>query len=162
MPEDEPDAMGPGVPPPPVVYLGPLILGLLLNRKFPIPFLPRVLARVLGLSLLGGGLLLGGWTYRMMRRAGTPIVGEPLVPGRPTSTLITDGPFGYTRNPGYLAGAMVYAGIAGLANALWAFLFLPVTLLGMQRTAIEGEERYLEREFGEEYLQYKARVRRWV
>jgi protein-S-isoprenylcysteine O-methyltransferase Ste14 len=97
-----------------------------------------------------------------MRRAGTPIVEEPLVPGRPTSTLITDGPFGHTRNPGYLAGAMVYAGIASLANALWAFLFLPVTLLGMQRTAIKGEERYLEREFGEEYLQYKARVRRWI
>jgi hypothetical protein len=37
MPEDEPDAMGLGLPPPPVVFLGPLILGLLLNRKVPVP-----------------------------------------------------------------------------------------------------------------------------
>jgi protein-S-isoprenylcysteine O-methyltransferase Ste14 len=162
MPEDEPDVMGLGMPPPPVVYLGPLILGLLLNRRIPAPFLPRRLTRIVGLPLFGGGVLLGGWTYGMMRRADTPIIGEPFVPGRPTSNLIKDGPFRYTRNPGYLAGAMVYAGVASLANALWALLLLPVTLLVMQRTAIEREERYLERKFGEKYLRYKAQVRRWI
>ena len=162
MPEDEPDAMGLGVPPPPVVYLGPLILGLLLNKKIPASFLPRWLTRIVGLPLIGGGVLLGGWTFRTMRSADTPIIGEPLVPGKPTTTLITDGPFRYSRNPGYLAAAMVYAGIASLANALWAILLLPVTLLAMRRTAIEGEERYLEREFGDEYLDYKTRVRRWI
>jgi protein-S-isoprenylcysteine O-methyltransferase Ste14 len=161
MPEDEPDTMGLGVPPP-VAYLGPLILGLLLNRKIPAPFLPRGLPRIVGLPLIGGGVLLGGWTYRTMRRADTPIVGEPFVPGKPTSSLVTDGPFRYTRNPGYLAGAIVYAGIASLTNALWAILFLPVVLLTMQRTAIEREERYLESRFGEEYLGYKARVRGWI
>lgn len=161
MPEDEPDTMGLGVPPP-VAYLGPLILGLLLNRKIPTPFLPRGLARILGLALFGGGLLLEGWTYRRMRRADTPVIGEPFVAGKPTSALITDGPFRYTRNPAYLGAAMVYAGIASLANALWAVLLLPVTLLTMQRTAIEREERYLERKFGEDYLRYKARVRCWI
>jgi protein-S-isoprenylcysteine O-methyltransferase Ste14 len=162
MPQDEPDAMGLGIPPPPVVYLGPLFLGLLLNRKIPVPFLPRRLARIVGLLLIGGGVLLGGWTYRTMRRAGTPIIGEPFVPERPTSSLITDGPFRYTRNPGYLGAAMIYAGITSLRNALWALLLLPVTLLIMQRTAIEREESYLEGKFGEEYLRYKARVRRWI
>ena len=51
--------------------------------------------------------------------------------------------------------------VASLANALWVFL-LPVVLLTIQRTAIEREERYLEGKFGEEYLDYKARVRRWI
>src|SRR5919199_2043301 len=162
MPDDEPDAMGLGVPPPPVIFLGPLILGLLLNRKLPAPFLPRGLSRILGLPLLSGGRLLGGWFYRTMRRAGTPIIGEPFFPGRPTSRLVTDGPFRYSRNPGYLGGAMMYAGIASLTNALWVILLLPVMLLVMQRTVIEREERYLERKFGEEYLHYKARVRRWI
>jgi protein-S-isoprenylcysteine O-methyltransferase Ste14 len=97
-----------------------------------------------------------------MRRADTPIIGEPFVPGKPTSSLITDGPFRYSRNPGYLGGAMVYTGIASLTNVLWVLLFLPVVLFVMQRTAIEREERYLERNFGEEYLRYKARVRRWI
>jgi protein-S-isoprenylcysteine O-methyltransferase Ste14 len=45
---------------------------------------------------------------------------------------------------------------------LWAILFLPLLLLVTQRELIEREERYLERTFGEEYLAYKARVRRWV
>jgi protein-S-isoprenylcysteine O-methyltransferase Ste14 len=57
---------------------------------------------------------------------------------------------------------MMYAGIAALANALWAIVFLPVALLVIQRGVIEREERYLERKFGEEYLSYKARVRRWI
>ncbi len=51
---------------------------------------------------------------------------------------------------------------ASLANALWAILLLPVALFVMQRSVIEREERYLERTFGEEYLSYKANVRRWV
>lgn len=144
MRDDKPDAMGLGVPPP-VIFLGPLILGLLLNRRIPAPFLPRGLSRILGSALIGGGVLLGGWTYRTMRRADTPVIGEPFVAGKPTSALILDGPFRYTRNPGYPGAALVYAGMASLENALRAVLLLPVTLLTMQRTAIRREERYLWR-----------------
>jgi protein-S-isoprenylcysteine O-methyltransferase Ste14 len=57
---------------------------------------------------------------------------------------------------------MMYMGIASLANALWAIILLPVALLVIQHGVIEREERYLERKFGEEYLSYKARVRRWI
>jgi protein-S-isoprenylcysteine O-methyltransferase Ste14 len=56
----------------------------------------------------------------------------------------------------------MYTAIATLANALWAIVLLPVALLVTQRGVIEREERYLERKFGEEYLSYKARVRRWI
>jgi len=57
---------------------------------------------------------------------------------------------------------MIYTAIATLANALWAIVLLPVALLVTQRGVIEREERYLERKFGEEYLNYKGRVRRWI
>jgi protein-S-isoprenylcysteine O-methyltransferase Ste14 len=92
-----------------------------------------------------------------MRRAGTPAN-----PYKPVSHMVTGGPFHYTRNPAYLAMTMIYTGIAGLANALWAILLLPVALLMIQRGVIEREERYLEHKFGEEYLRYKAQVRRWI
>jgi protein-S-isoprenylcysteine O-methyltransferase Ste14 len=62
----------------------------------------------------------------------------------------------------YLGLVMLYAGIAVLRNALWAILLLPVVMYVIQREVIGREERYLERTFGEEYLAYKARVRRWV
>jgi protein-S-isoprenylcysteine O-methyltransferase Ste14 len=145
------------VAPPPLIYLGPLVLGLLLNRRLSVPFLPRGAARAIGWPLLAGGVSLASWFVFTMRRADTPID-----PREPVSNLATDGPFRYTRNPAYLSMAMIYAGISSLANALWSILFLPAVLLVIQRGVIEREERYLERKFGEEYLGYKGRVRRWI
>jgi protein-S-isoprenylcysteine O-methyltransferase Ste14 len=145
------------VAPPPLIYVGPLVLGLLLNRKLSIPFLPHSMARALGWSLLVGGASLMGWFFSTMQRAGTPID-----PREPVSNLATDGPFRYTRNPAYLSMAMIYAGISSLANALPSILLLPAVLSVIRRGVIEREERYLERKFGEEYLRYKEQVRRWV
>ncbi len=156
MPNDERDNAG-VVAPPPLIYAGPLLLGLLLNRKLEISFLPRGMASILGWPLLGGGVLLMGWFFRTMKRADTPID-----PREPVSKIVTDGPFRYTRNPAYLGMTMTYTGLASLANALPAVLLLPAPLLVMRRGVIEREERYLEDKFGEEYLRYKEQVRRWI
>ena len=156
MPSDEQDKAG-VIAPPPLIYLGALIFGLLLSRRFPMGFLPSRAARGLGWPLLGGGVLLLGWFERAMRQADTPTS-----PYKPVERIATEGPFRYTRNPGYLAMTLIYAGIACLTNALWAILLLPVALLVIQRGVIEREERYLEAKFGEEYLSYKAQVRRWI
>jgi protein-S-isoprenylcysteine O-methyltransferase Ste14 len=153
---DEQDNPGIRVPPPPV-YLLALLLGLLLDRKAHVPFLPRGVARVLGWPLVGGGMALAAWFVRTMRGVDTTIRID-----KPVSSLVQNGPFRYSRNPGYVALAMIYTGIAVLRNALWAILLLPLVLYVIQREVIEREERYLERTFSEEYLAYKARVRRWV
>ena len=153
---DERDNAG-VVAPPPLIYLGPLVLGLLLNRRFPVPFLPRRMARTFGWPLLGGGVLLMGWFLLTMRRADTPVD-----PREPVSRLVTTGPFRYTRNPAYLAMTMIYTGLASLVNALSCMPLLPAVLLVIQRGVIEREECYLEDRFGEEYLRYKAQVRRWI
>src|SRR4051794_32343266 len=156
MANDEPDNPG-FLLPPPLTYLLPLVFGLLLDRRIHVPFLPRSLARPLGWPLLGGGVLLNGWFNLTMGLTATPIN-----PRKPVSKLVTDGPFRYTRNPAYLSLTMIYAGVTALRNALWPILFLPLVLYDIQRDQIEREERYLERTFGEEYLAYKRRVRRWV
>src|SRR3712207_954940 len=127
------------------------------GRKVPDALPATPMARGLGWPLLGGGVLLLGWFEWAMRQADTPTS-----PYKPVEHIATEGPFRYTRNPGYLAMTLIYAGIASLANALWAILILPVALLVIQRGVIEREERYLEGKFGEEYLSYKARVRRWI
>ena len=143
--------------PPPLTYLLTLLLGLILDRRLHVPFLPHGLARVLGWPLVGGGMALATWFVRTMRRAGTT-----LDVNKPVSRLVQDGPFRYSRNPGYLSLAMLYGGVAILRNALWAILLLPLLLVMTQRYLIEREEGYLERIFGDEYLAYKRRVRRWV
>src|ERR687893_1312891 len=152
------DQDNPGIRvPPPLIYLLGLLLGLLLDRRLHVPFLPRGVARVLGWPLVGGGMALATWFIRTMRGADTTLRTD-----KPVSRVVQDGPFRYSRNPGYLSLTMLYAGIAILRNALWAILLLPLVLYVIQRELIEREERNLERTFGEEYLAYKRRVRRWV
>jgi protein-S-isoprenylcysteine O-methyltransferase Ste14 len=156
VPNDEQDH--PGILfPPPLTYLFSLVAGLVLDKRFHVSFLPRGVARALGWPLVLGGVLLNGWFVLTMRRADTPID-----PREPVSNLTMDGPFRYTRNPAYLSMTLLYAGIAILRNALWALMLLPLVLFVIRRDQIEREERYLERTFGEEYLRYKAQVRRWV
>ena len=156
MPSDEQDKAG-VIAPPPLIYLVALIFGLLLGRRFPMRFLPPTMARGLGWPLLGGGVLLVGWFEWAMRQADTPTN-----PYKPVQRIATEGPFRYTRNPGYLGMTLIYAGISSLVNALWTILLLSVAPLVIRRGVIEREERYLEGKFGAEYLSYKARVRRWI
>jgi protein-S-isoprenylcysteine O-methyltransferase Ste14 len=156
MSNDEPDNPGIKVPPP-LIYLLPLLLGLVLDRKAHLPFLPSGVVRIVGLLLIGCGGLIAGWWRKTMRDADAPVRTD-----RPVPRLTTAGPFGYSRNPAYLSLAMIYAGIAVLRNSLWTILFLPLVLYVIQREVIGREEQYLERTFREEYLAYKARVRRWV
>jgi protein-S-isoprenylcysteine O-methyltransferase Ste14 len=152
------DQDNPGIQvPPPLIYLLALLLGLLLDRRLHVPFLPRRVARVLGWPLVGGGMALAAWFARTMRGADTT-----MHINKPVSRVVQDGPFRFSRNPGYLSLTMLYAGIAVLRNALWAIVLLPLVVYVIQREVIEREEGYLERTFGEEYLNYKARVRRWV
>jgi protein-S-isoprenylcysteine O-methyltransferase Ste14 len=153
---DEQDNPG-GWVPPPLTYLLTLLLGLVLDRRFHVPFLPDGVARILGWPLVGGGMALATWFIRTMRDADTT-----LEVNKPVSRLVQDGPFCYSCNPGYLSLAMIYAGIAILRNALLAIVLLPLVVVVTQRELIEREERYLERTFGEEYRAYKRRVRRWV
>jgi protein-S-isoprenylcysteine O-methyltransferase Ste14 len=122
MSNDKQDNPGIKVPPP-LIYLLPLLLGLMLDKKKHVPFLPSGAARFVGWPLIGGGVLLGGWFRKTMGDADAPVRTD-----RPVPRLTTEGPFRYTRNPAYLGLAMIYAGIAILRNALSAILFLPLVV----------------------------------
>lgn len=152
------DADNPGVvAPPPLIYAGALAAGLLANRAYSIPFLPRGLTRAPGLSLIAGGFLIGILGLREMKRAGTNVD-----PYKPTTAIVTEGPYRFTRNPLYVGLTLMYCGISALANALPAVLLLPAILNVMRHGVISREERYLEGKFGDEYREYKERVPRWI
>jgi protein-S-isoprenylcysteine O-methyltransferase Ste14 len=144
------------VAPPPLIYLLPLLAGHVLDRLVPLPRLPRALRRA-GPPLLAGGIGLGLWFVASMRRADTP-----LDPSRPPTALVEDGPFRFTRNPGYLGFALTYAGISLLAGGRWPLVFLPGVLGVIDRGVIAREETYLEMRFGQLYRDYRSRVRRWL
>ncbi|MGI8910972.1 MAG: methyltransferase family protein [Rubrobacteraceae bacterium] len=158
MSDENSNTDNPGViAPPPLIYAGALLAGLVLNRLRPTGFLPRGLSRLLGPAMIFGGLGIGMLGFREMRRAGTNVD-----PYHPTTAIVSAGPYQFTRNPLYVGMTMMYCGISTFANTLAPILLLPGVLAVMRRGVIEREERYLERKFGAEYLSYKARVRRWV
>lgn len=151
------DDRGPDIiAPPPLIYAGPWLAGVLLDRLIPLPQLPRGL-RPLGLLPAAAGLIIGGWFVTAMRQAGTPID-----PRQASSALVTRGPFGYTRNPGYLALALTYLGVSLLAAIRWSLILLPAVLLTIDRGVIRREESYLEKRFGAQYDDYRRHVRRWL
>ena len=152
------NADNPGViAPPPLIYAGTLVAGLLANRRHHTPFLPRRVTRTFGWPLVACGLAVGFLGAREMRRAETNVD-----PYKPATAVVTGGPFRFTRNPLYLSMTLIYGGIAAVANALPAALLLPIVLRLMRRGVIEREERYLERKFGDEYIEYKVGTPRWI
>ncbi|MBI4521397.1 MAG: isoprenylcysteine carboxylmethyltransferase family protein, partial [Gemmatimonadetes bacterium] len=76
--------------------------------------------------------------------------------------LTTAGLFGFTRNPMYLGGVVLLAGLAIFLGSLSPWPVIPVFMWVIARRFISAEEEILERRFGERYLEYKARVRRWL
>ncbi|MHB8743347.1 MAG: methyltransferase family protein [Sulfuricaulis sp.] len=144
------------VAPPPLIYLAALGIGYYLSRVYPLNHMPSA-AKILGWPLIALGVLCWAWAFRMMRRANTPVN-----PYKPSTALVTAGPYGFSRNPLYLAVTLFYVGSALLLNALWAVVLLPLVLIVMARGVIAREERFLERKFGDAYREYRTRVRRWI
>ncbi len=142
---------------PPIIYLVSILAGCVLEIFWPLPVVPPRLGVVLGLPLVVTGASLFALAVRRFLRAGTPL------PAHETPTVIVQsGPYQWSRNPIYLGFSLLHLGIALWANSAWLLLTLAATLVLMTYGVILREERYLAARFGEEYLSYKARVRRWL
>jgi protein-S-isoprenylcysteine O-methyltransferase Ste14 len=151
-----PDTAG-VVAPPPLIYLAGLAIGFALEAVLPGGSFPGPVRWIAGgLLVVAGFALLASFNTAFTRK------GTAVEPWKPTTAIVTTGPYRITRNPAYLGMALVYMGIALLADAPWALVPLPFVLVVTDRMVIAREERYLERKFGGEYLGYKAGVRRWI
>lgn len=142
---------------PPLLYGAAFVVGLLLHLAFPVHILPNQLARGIGVVCVMVSLPLALTTFRVLSRTHTPVD-----PRRPTTALVTEGPFRYSRNPIYVALTCLYLGGAFLVNALWILLLVVPALVVLRYGVIAREETYLERKFGKAYRRYKAQVRRWI
>jgi protein-S-isoprenylcysteine O-methyltransferase Ste14 len=144
---------------PPVVLGAVLVAGFLLHKLFPLTILsdPGSLSKALACILfITAGVVMVSTTRVMLRKKTDPRL------DRPTTTIVTEGCFKYSRNPLYSSLIMIFAGIAAYTNSLWLVLLLPVLVIALERAVVRPEEEYLEGKFGEEYLQYKNSVRRWI
>ena len=88
--------------------------------------------------------------------------GTYIDPNKPTTQIVDDGPFKFSRNPMYLSLVLVLLALSVLFFSLW-FLISAVGLwLVFDRIAVAPEELYLEQKFGDRYTEYKSKVRRWI
>ncbi len=162
----------PGViAPPPLIYLGFLLVGWGVSALGTRPEfvaagfswlaagfeLELATRRGAALTLIVGGLLLDGMAAGLFRRRGTAVE-----PWKPSTALIIEGPYRFSRNPIYVGFAITYLGLAIAMNSWIALILLVPCLLVVDRFVIQREERYLSAKFGAAYDAYRQAVRRWL
>ncbi len=145
------------ITPPPIIYLIALAIGLLVDWLYPFQVLPTPFVIGIGLLLIAAAGPIVISALRAFSRAKTTFDVR-----KPTSAIVTNGPYRFSRNPGYVSLTLLYGGIACLVNSLWVLLMVVPAVTVMHFGVIKREERYLEAKFGDEYREYKTTVRRWV
>ena len=139
-------------------------IGLLLSLLAELPFLlsrwpthPAKSQVIVGTACLSLGAVLNLWAERLFKKAGTGVC-----PFSAMTTLVTNGPFRWTRNPMYLGMVLLAAGAAFVSgvtlNLLWAAAFA----IWLHVSFILPEEAFMTGAAGVAYLQYAVRVPRWV
>lgn len=142
--------------PPPLIYLGILLLGLAYNG------LTGHIGPAGAISIVTGGVfLLAGAAVILAGAERFRSAGTEVKPWLPATRLVTTGVYRFTRNPMYLGMALIYVGLAFLFDSFAAIVLLPVLIFVIQTQVIAREERYLFGKFGAEYAVYKKRVGRW-
>ena len=146
----------PGLLRPPIVFLAALLVGIALNRSWPLPFRPSPLW-LLGPLLTVCAVLLFLLSFREFRAAGTSVRGS-----KRTTVIVRTGPYRLSRNPIYLSFILLVLGLSVWLNDLWLLVTLVPAVGFITVVVIPREERFLERNFQDQYSSYKATVRRWL
>jgi len=148
------------IAPPPLLALAVIVLGLLFDWLLPayilcllLPLAERIL---IGVVLIAAGIALAVAAIHGFHSAGTPAE-----PWKPSRALVTAGVFGWLRNPMYVGGTFILAGLAVLLASDWMLVLTVIFTLVLHFGVVLREERYLEAKFGDAYRQYNARVPRY-
>ena len=146
------------VPWPAVLLVAALGAGALLGRLYPLPWpgLDDLAARVIGYGLGIAGIALMVWGFLTLYRADTTVL-----PHKRVDRLVTHGAYRFRRNPIYMGEVLIFLGLAQLTGNIWLAIMAPLFAVAVLGLAILPEERHLEARFGEAYLDYKERTRRW-
>jgi protein-S-isoprenylcysteine O-methyltransferase Ste14 len=145
---------------PPLLFIACLVLGLIFDRVAAAPLTfqaDTAVGRGLSIALIAAGIATMVAAIRNFSRASTPVPSN-----QPVRALVTSGIHGYSRNPIYIGMFLIYAGFGTIAHSPWVLILAIPLFVIMHYGVIAREETYLERRFGDEYREYKARVRRWL
>ena len=155
---DTEDDNGPGARlQPPVIYGISILCGIALHKLHAVPMPFGLGNHLYGYLIIACALPFALWTLREFHRAGTDVRTDT-----PDDVLLTGGPYRFTRNPLYIVLTLIQITAAIWLDTLWILLLVPASVIFITFYSIRREERYLEKVFGHDYLDYKRRVRRWL
>ncbi|MBI5752597.1 MAG: isoprenylcysteine carboxylmethyltransferase family protein [Hydrogenophilales bacterium] len=140
--------------PPPLIYAVALLGAWWLDSQLSLAL--DLAAAYLGWALIALGFAGFAWALSAIWGNHTTVN-----PYKAATSLVTSGPFRYSRNPIYVSDWLVYVGVMLLMQTAWPLLFAPVVWGVMRYAVIAHEEAHLEAKFGGAYRDYTARVRRW-
>lgn len=140
------------------VLLISILMGFLLNffLTIQIPF-PKIIRIPLGIVIILTGVIILLLSMERFRKAHTYSS-----PYKPVKSLITKGPYKRSRHPMYLGRLLQQIGIGVAFGNVWILLMLVPAFIVVWYGVIVPEEQYLERRFGQKYLQYKCSTRCWI
>lgn len=143
--------------PPPLPCLVGLVIGVLVNWFWPWAIARYLYVLPVGILLFLGVVLLSIALAKAFKRHGTPPD-----PEKEATAIVDTGPFQFSRNPAYLAAVILQISLGFLFNNAWILVMTIPAIFVIHYVVVLREEAYLEDKFGDEYLAYKRRVRRWV
>jgi protein-S-isoprenylcysteine O-methyltransferase Ste14 len=146
--------------PVPWVFILAYLIGFVVQLYLPIPIRsPEIvrIALIAGVILVVIGLAVAFSALGIFRKRSTTTI-----PFETPTSLVTSGPYRFTRNPMYVGLTLVYLGVAGTRADIWPVIVLPVMLAYVNFIVLPVEERHLQNAFGDAYADYGARVRRWL
>ena len=145
------------IAPAPIIYGTAIAIGLVAEFAHPIAFLPRPVGLWLGAVTIAISIPIVVSAFRALARSRTAFDAR-----KPTTRIVTDGAFRFSRNPTYVSLTLLHVGVALVLGSLWVLLMVVPAVVAVHWGIVLREERYLEAKFGEEYRSYAAKVRRWV
>jgi len=146
------------IPPPLVAMLCGLLIRAL-AELLPVYTAAPALRLMLALFLLALAIVIDIAALTHFRKAGTSI--DPRYPHK-TTIIVGHGIYTRTRNPMYLGLVLILSSLGLWLGSVAALPVVIAFICYMNHFQIAAEEEHLTARFGDAYLAYKARVRRWI
>lgn len=148
------------IAPPPLIMLVAIVVGLALDWLLP-AYLLTLLLSLTERIIIAAVLIAAAAALTIPAMRGFWSAGTHVEPWKPSLALVTDGIFGWLRNPMYVGVTMFLAGLAILLASDWMLVMTVAFALVLHVGVVKREERYLAAKFGETYRHYMDTVPRY-
>ena len=142
---------------PPTHLLIYIVISVLLHFLYPLHQFIRFPYSLLGIILIAAGVVLNVWADGIFKKQKTTVK-----PFEKPDALVNSGPYRISRNPMYLGMVLILFGVSFILGSVMSFIGPIIFIITLERVLIPDEEKSMKENFGDNYLLYKRKVRKWI